>query len=156
MYIVAYSPNLDGRWSSAQVLVLSLDDNRYCGNIGRHHKSNRVMYVLYIKTGCFYQVGFKFLPKQENVLLVGNITCFTCAFAKNNHHGAQKCYDPDCKAYTSDSWPLPNNIWKVSVERAMSHDATTIEGGTKSSSSIGTPAWNDDEWWSSNLESILD
>ena len=32
-----------------------MDGNRWCGNVGRQHKSNGVMYVVNLATGIFYQ-----------------------------------------------------------------------------------------------------
>jgi DNA-directed primase/polymerase protein len=46
---------------------------RWCGNIGRQHKSNGIYIVVDLSAGLWWQ----------------------------------KCFDPDCRAYRSETMPLP-------------------------------------------------
>ncbi|KAK8727815.1 hypothetical protein OTU49_009470 [Cherax quadricarinatus] len=42
-------------FSQGEVLVYEIAQNRFCYNIGREHKSNRVMYVVNLKNATYYQ-----------------------------------------------------------------------------------------------------
>jgi hypothetical protein len=45
-------------WASLDggaLLLLNLRDNRYCGNVGRAHRSNGVFYVVDVQHGAWYQ-----------------------------------------------------------------------------------------------------
>ena len=63
-------------FAEKQLLVLSVANQGFCGNVERAHKSNGVMYVADLRRGCFYQ----------------------------------KCYDPDCRAYTSNEFTVPEGM----------------------------------------------
>lgn len=46
------------RWTffpQGKILVYDIKDNRWCGNIGREHKSNNIMIVVDLSLGAFYQ-----------------------------------------------------------------------------------------------------
>ena len=61
MYFVFFSRSLVGfirRWmfyKHSQIIIYDIDNNRWCGNIQRQHKSNHVYFVADLKFHVLYQ-----------------------------------------------------------------------------------------------------
>ena len=82
------------------VLLLNIGGNRFCGNIGRQHKSN----------GIYYIVDLQARQAPDERLHYVAEAGLTGALIMQGGIWLQKCYDPDCKGYRSEAMPLPRQL----------------------------------------------
>ena len=88
-------------WLPAEmVLLLNIGGNRFCGNIGRQHKSN----------GIYYIVDLQARPAADERLQEVAEAGLTSPLTIQGGIWLQKCYDPDCKGYRSEAMPLPPQL----------------------------------------------
>jgi hypothetical protein len=114
-------------------VVLNIRHNRWCGNVGRPHKSNGI----YMCGACAVRhtraaaarlcdARGALLPccaaaacSQLVRLLLS--PCGMCAHAVDLGRGVycQRCYDPECRHYRSQLMPLPADAWQQCTQHPL-------------------------------------